>query len=84
MQMIGNMVPDDQGIPISNDEEKDNKVMWTWGEFKTNDDNTFKKHHELLWMIGGFEPQRGRYGGLNKYRNSLSYRDYRPLRLRHV
>jgi seryl-tRNA synthetase len=56
---IGNLVPGDKGVPISKDEEKDNAIVYTWGELKSNDDGKYMKHHELLWKVGGFEPQRG-------------------------
>ena len=51
LNMIGNIVPADKGIPISNNEDADNKVVWKWGDFKTNENGQFKKRHELLWMI---------------------------------
>jgi len=51
-------------VPISND-EKDNRVEKTWGEIpdiKVTIPGTPGKcfHHELLAMIDGYEPVRGR------------------------
>lgn len=52
---IGNLVH--QSVPVSND-EKNNEVVRVWG---TNREQTtdLKHHHELLYMIGGYEPEIG-------------------------
>jgi seryl-tRNA synthetase len=51
-------VPNDvsPGVPVSKD-EADNAVVRTWGEPTPNPSGL--NHHELLWMIGGYEPERG-------------------------
>jgi seryl-tRNA synthetase len=51
---IGNYVADD--VTVSAD-EKDNKIVSSWGECAPKGDKLF--HHELLWMIGGYEPEQG-------------------------
>jgi len=38
--------------------KKDNLLVRKWGECKT--DKRFKHHHELLWMIDGYDPERGK------------------------
>lgn len=55
LYVIGNYVHPD--VPVSND-EKDNRVERTWGVAEPRE-AYFKHHHELLWMIGGYEPERG-------------------------
>jgi seryl-tRNA synthetase len=52
---IGNIVH--ESVPVSNNED-DNKVVATWGEKKSPCAKPLH-HHELLWMIDGYEPQRG-------------------------
>ncbi|EWM22412.1 seryl-trna synthetase [Nannochloropsis gaditana] len=52
---IGNIV--DDSVPVSQDEEADTEVVRTWGTPVTGDD--LLHHHDLLWRIGGFEPERG-------------------------
>lgn len=52
---IGNIV--DDTVPVSQDEEADTEVVRTWGTPVTGDD--LLHHHDLLWRIGGFEPERG-------------------------
>jgi len=59
---IGNIVHD--SVPVSQDEEKDNKVVATWGiprsfEGKTYQANGFRPHFELLEMIGAVEFEAG-------------------------
>jgi len=59
---IGNIVHD--SVPISNDEDQ-NKIEKTWGEIPTikpTVPGTYGAchHHELLAMIDGYEPKRGR------------------------
>ncbi|KAH8064799.1 hypothetical protein JL722_1684 [Aureococcus anophagefferens] len=51
---IGNLVADD--VVVSQDEEKDNEVVSLWGECAPT---AAHSHHELLYMIGGYEPERG-------------------------
>ena len=61
LRKIGNIVHG--SVPVSNDEEKDNEVVVRWGGHDAA--NPFPKpspcrhHHELLAMIGGYEPERG-------------------------
>jgi len=52
---IGNLVH--QSVPVSND-EANNEVVRVWG---TNREQTadLKHHHELLYMIAGYEPEVG-------------------------
>jgi seryl-tRNA synthetase len=55
---IGNIVDDD--VPVGNDEddpEHGNKVLRSWG--KPRDPAGLLNHHDLLWRIGGYEPDRG-------------------------
>lgn len=54
LQTIGNVV--DDSVPVSQDEEKDNEVVAKWGEPLPQ---AARSHHELLYMIGGYEPERG-------------------------
>jgi seryl-tRNA synthetase len=51
-------VPNDvhAGVPVSKD-EADNVVMRTWGACEARPGGL--NHHELLWMIDGYEPERG-------------------------
>lgn len=52
---VGNIVED--GVPISQDEDADNRVERKWGT--PRDPAGLLSHHELLWRIGGYEPERG-------------------------
>lgn len=52
---VGNIVHD--SVPISKDEDKDNRVERTWGT--PRDPKGLLNHHDLLWRIGGYEPERG-------------------------
>jgi len=59
---IGNIVHD--SVPVSQDEEKDNKVVATWGvprDFtgKKYQANGFRPHFELLEMLGAVEFEAG-------------------------
>uniref|UniRef100_A0A7S3LP31 serine--tRNA ligase n=1 Tax=Aplanochytrium stocchinoi TaxID=215587 RepID=A0A7S3LP31_9STRA len=51
---IGNIVH--ESVPVS-DDEANNEVISTWGEFKEGDQ--YQSHHQLLWRIDGYEPERG-------------------------
>ena len=51
---IGNLVEDSR--TCINDEDKDNEVVNKWGTCKQD---AKYSHHELLYMIGGYEPERG-------------------------
>mmetsp|Transcript_16643 Transcript_16643/g.51832 ORF Transcript_16643/g.51832 Transcript_16643/m.51832 type:complete len:622 (-) Transcript_16643:45-1910(-) len=53
-QSIGNLV--DDSVVVSNDEEKDSEVVAKWGNPAPD---AKYSHHELLYMIGGYEPKRG-------------------------
>ncbi len=55
LNLIGNIVH--ESVPVSND-EKDNGVVVEWGEFKFQE-NARKHHHELLYMIDGYDAARG-------------------------
>ena len=52
---IGNIV--DDSVPISKDEDADNAIVRTWGT--PRDPAGLLNHHDLLWRIGGYEPERG-------------------------
>lgn len=52
---IGNYVH--ETVPVGEDEEECNRVERTWGEFKQTGEELH--HHQLLYMIGGYEPDRG-------------------------
>ena len=54
-----NKVPNDvdPGVPLGNDEAKHNTIYREWGECTTREG--LLHHHELLWMIDGYEPERG-------------------------
>ena len=52
---IGNIV--DDSVPISNDEDTGNRVERQWGI--PRDPLGLLNHSELLWRIGGYEPERG-------------------------
>mmetsp|Transcript_11628 Transcript_11628/g.13469 ORF Transcript_11628/g.13469 Transcript_11628/m.13469 type:complete len:448 (+) Transcript_11628:148-1491(+) len=51
---IGNIVH--ESVPVSDDEDN-NEIVSTWGEFKKGE--SFQSHHQLLWRINGYEPERG-------------------------
>ena len=53
---VGNYVH--ESVPTGVDEEKANRVEKTWGEPKPSTPE-LHHHHELLYMIGGYEPERG-------------------------
>jgi seryl-tRNA synthetase len=52
---IGNIVAKD--VPTSNDEEKDNEIVSTFGECSSGEG--LLHHHEVLYRIEGYEPERG-------------------------
>jgi seryl-tRNA synthetase len=52
---IGNIV--DDSVPVSKDEDADNLVVKRWGT--PRDPAGLLNHHDLLWRIGGYEPERG-------------------------
>lgn len=52
---IGNIVADD--VPVGNDEDTGNRVERKWGT--PRDPAGLLNHHDLLWRIGGYEPERG-------------------------
>lgn len=52
---IGNIVLD--SVPVSKDEDADNRIERTWGT--PRDPAGLLNHHDLLWRIGGYEPERG-------------------------
>jgi seryl-tRNA synthetase len=52
---VGNIV--DPSVPVSKDEDKDNAVVRSWGT--PRDPAGLLNHHDLLWRIGGYEPERG-------------------------
>jgi seryl-tRNA synthetase len=47
----------DPKVPLGKDEEACNATVRTWGDFATREG--LLHHHELLWMIDGYEPERG-------------------------
>lgn len=51
---IGNIV--DESVPVDNNEDN-NAVVRTWGT--PRDPTGLLNHHDLLWRIGGYEPERG-------------------------
>ena len=55
LSKIGNVVH--ASVPVGIDEDKDNRVERTWG--KPRDPAGLLNHAELLWCIGGYEPDRG-------------------------
>jgi seryl-tRNA synthetase len=55
LAQIGNLV--DDSVIVSQDEEKDNEVVKLVGATPKGDH--LWHHHELLWMIGGYEPEAG-------------------------
>ena len=59
LSQIGNIVHD--SVPISNDEEK-NLVTSTWGtptDLKIDGTPGKAHHHQILWWIGGYDPDNG-------------------------
>ncbi len=42
-------------VPVSKD-EKDNGVVHEWGTKRPSEEGLYH-HHELLWMIDGYEPE---------------------------
>ncbi|MES1923171.1 hypothetical protein MHBO_004716 [Bonamia ostreae] len=57
LNAIGNIVSDE--VPVSND-EKDNLVIKSHGELKMPlPEDKMLHHHELLYRIGGYEPEKG-------------------------
>eukprot|EP01116_Phalansterium_solitarium_P013606 TRINITY_DN30_c2_g1_i1.p1 TRINITY_DN30_c2_g1~~TRINITY_DN30_c2_g1_i1.p1 ORF type:complete len:473 (-),score=100.00 TRINITY_DN30_c2_g1_i1:84-1502(-) len=54
LKPIGNIVH--ASVPVS-DNEDDNLVVKTWGEFPKTEG--LLHHHELLYMIDGYDPERG-------------------------
>lgn len=61
LAQIGNILHD--SVPVSQDEEKDNEVVQTWGTIPTfmapYQTNGFRPHFELLEMIGAVEFDAG-------------------------
>ena len=55
VRLVGNIV--DMGVKVSQDEDADNEVVATWGV--PRDPKGLLNHHDLLWRIGGYEPERG-------------------------
>jgi seryl-tRNA synthetase len=53
---VGNSVMED--VPVSRD-ERENKVVHQWGRCDTAGPARYFSHHQLLWMIDGYEPERG-------------------------
>lgn len=54
LSSIGNLVEDT--VPIHNNEDF-NRVERTWGT--PRDPEGLLNHHDILWRIGGYEPERG-------------------------
>jgi len=54
VNLVGNIVHD--SVIVSKDEKKDNEVVAVWG---TRTPTGRWNHHQLLWMIDGYEPDRG-------------------------
>ncbi|KAJ1446712.1 hypothetical protein M885DRAFT_545458 [Pelagophyceae sp. CCMP2097] len=58
LSAIGNLV--DDSVVVSKDEAKDNEVVSSWqGPTGTARPTAPRSHHELLYMTGGYEPERG-------------------------
>jgi seryl-tRNA synthetase len=55
LSKVGNIV--DDSVPVSKDEDADNLVVRKWGT--PRDPAGLLNHHDLLWRIGGYEPERG-------------------------
>jgi len=63
LNTVGNYVH--PSVPVSNNEDK-NAVVRVWGKFEH--EGELCHHHELLWMIGGYDPDRARkLGGHRAY-----------------
>lgn len=56
LSQVGNIVH--ESVIVSNDEEK-NEVTKMGGEKPDFGGRQLRHHHELLWMIGGYEPDAG-------------------------
>jgi len=56
VNLVGNIV--DDSVPVSKDEDKDNLVVRKWGVPRLPVAGMLN-HHDLLWRIGGYEPERG-------------------------
>jgi seryl-tRNA synthetase len=56
LSLIGNLVH--CSVPVSND-EVDNRVVRKSGKFALPAVKHVRHHHELLWMVGGYDPKRG-------------------------
>ena len=54
LAQIGNLV--DDTVPVSQDEEKHSDLVKTVGPCPKG---AFLHHHEVLWRIGGYEPEAG-------------------------
>jgi seryl-tRNA synthetase len=55
---VGNIV--DESVPIGVDEDECNVVLRKWGTPRDPKVETgLLNHHDLLWRIGGYEPDRG-------------------------
>jgi seryl-tRNA synthetase len=52
---VGNIVHDN--VPVGNNEDEGNRVERRWGT--PRDPTGLLNHHDLLWRIGGYEPERG-------------------------
>lgn len=52
---IANIV--DDSVPVGKDEDEFNRTERTWGT--PRDPKGLLNHHDLLWRIGGYEPERG-------------------------
>lgn len=55
LNKIGNIVHD--SVVVSKDEDN-NKIENVWGDVTSQGDD-YLHHHEVLWRIGGYEPDRG-------------------------
>lgn len=56
LNRIGNLVH--ESVPVAEDEDH-NAVVGEWGELAVPEVTVIKHHHELLRMIGGYDPERG-------------------------
>ena len=55
LNKVGNIV--DDSVPVGNDEDTGNRVERKWGTPRNPEG--LLNHHDLLWRIGGYEPERG-------------------------
>jgi len=55
LNKVGNIV--DDTVPVGNDEDTGNRVERKWGTPRNPEG--LLNHHDLLWRIGGYEPERG-------------------------